>query len=348
MFKDNYPFICDKCGQFLKYLKSGYCQNCGAEAVRKATDIDYENYEKGKSRKTEVDIRKNISKDKGLNEERRKTHLKTFPYICNKCKNFAHVEYKYCQYCGAAAVRKTTDIDYENYEKGKKKKSEVDKIAIISEDKRLIEERRKKLIELSEERKLRSEERSERRKIYLETYPYICDNCKNFAIGEYKYCQFCGVQGKIRLAKISDYDEISQVQLQQKIEEEKLILAKIPSEQKIEEQEPVQIKKPPEKIEPPETTFEQYEKKSEEKLVEQPINQIQPSNQLEIQTQTLKLPPEQIVKSPVTPVKPKKKKEIVQEKITPPKPEISECPFCGIQIEIKDIFCQQCGYILKK
>lgn len=217
-------------------------------------------------------------------------------------------------------MRKATYIDYENYEKGKMRKTEGDKRKIVPKDRRLIEERRK---------------------THLETFPYICDNCKKFTHAEYKYCQYCGVQGKIRVSKNSDYDETYQAQLQQ---------VKKPSEQKIKEKKPVLVKIPPEKTEPSKPVIKQEEKIPIEKIVKPSLSQIKPSKPQHDQTQPIRPPPKQIVKVPVSPVKPKRKKEIVPKKITPPKPKINECPFCGIHIDIKEqeVFCQQCGYILKK
>ena len=48
----------------------------------------------------------------------RKLFKKTYPYICNKCGEFAHTKHDYCDKCGAKdSLRKTEKQDYDNYNK---------------------------------------------------------------------------------------------------------------------------------------------------------------------------------------------------------------------------------------
>lgn len=44
-FKKTYKFICSECGEFA-HTEREYCENCGEQALRKATKDDYEKYEK--------------------------------------------------------------------------------------------------------------------------------------------------------------------------------------------------------------------------------------------------------------------------------------------------------------
>ena len=42
-------------------------------------------------------------------------------------------------------------------------------------------------------------------KLFKRTYPYICSSCKKFTHTETDYCENCGKQGTIVLAKKEDY-----------------------------------------------------------------------------------------------------------------------------------------------
>lgn len=44
-FKKTFILICDECGKFA-HTKMEYCENCGAQAIRKATKEDYKRYER--------------------------------------------------------------------------------------------------------------------------------------------------------------------------------------------------------------------------------------------------------------------------------------------------------------
>ncbi|MBY8989817.1 MAG: hypothetical protein KGD58_03605 [Candidatus Lokiarchaeota archaeon] len=47
-----------------------------------------------------------------------KLFKRTYPYICNKCGEFAHTKQEYCDKCGAAdSLRKAEKVDYKNYNK---------------------------------------------------------------------------------------------------------------------------------------------------------------------------------------------------------------------------------------
>ena len=48
-----------------------------------------------------------------------KLFKKTFPYICNECGEFAHTQHKYCDKCGAEALRKALKEDYEKRQSSK-------------------------------------------------------------------------------------------------------------------------------------------------------------------------------------------------------------------------------------
>ena len=45
-----------------------------------------------------------------------KTFKKTFKFVCDKCRGFAHTETEYCEVCGTKTLRKATKEDYANYE----------------------------------------------------------------------------------------------------------------------------------------------------------------------------------------------------------------------------------------
>ncbi|MFX0006423.1 MAG: hypothetical protein ACFFA7_02255 [Promethearchaeota archaeon] len=44
-----------------------------------------------------------------------KLFKKTFPYICEDCGEFAHTLHKFCDKCGANALRKASNKDYKNH-----------------------------------------------------------------------------------------------------------------------------------------------------------------------------------------------------------------------------------------
>jgi len=47
-----------------------------------------------------------------------KLFKRTYPYICNKCGEFAHTKQEYCDKCGATdSLTKAEKVDYKNYNK---------------------------------------------------------------------------------------------------------------------------------------------------------------------------------------------------------------------------------------
>ncbi|MFW9942209.1 MAG: hypothetical protein ACFFFT_14315 [Candidatus Thorarchaeota archaeon] len=50
-----------------------------------------------------------------------KLFKKTYPFVCDKCGEFAHTKYDFCDKCGAEdTLRKALKEDYINYKKKKK------------------------------------------------------------------------------------------------------------------------------------------------------------------------------------------------------------------------------------
>ncbi|MFX1302615.1 MAG: hypothetical protein ACFFBV_00615 [Promethearchaeota archaeon] len=49
IFKKTFKFICDECGEFT-HTETEYCEKCGVQAIRKATNEDYTRYEMEKMR----------------------------------------------------------------------------------------------------------------------------------------------------------------------------------------------------------------------------------------------------------------------------------------------------------
>ena len=49
-------------------------------------------------------------------KEKKSTFLKTFPYICTKCKTFSNIKREYCENCGEKdSLREALVQDYERY-----------------------------------------------------------------------------------------------------------------------------------------------------------------------------------------------------------------------------------------
>ncbi|MFX1364271.1 MAG: hypothetical protein ACFFCE_03755 [Promethearchaeota archaeon] len=48
-----------------------------------------------------------------------KLFKKTFPFICDKCGEFAHTNHEYCDKCGAEGLRKANKEDYKNQKNSK-------------------------------------------------------------------------------------------------------------------------------------------------------------------------------------------------------------------------------------
>ncbi|MFX0004185.1 MAG: hypothetical protein ACFE9J_11925 [Candidatus Hermodarchaeota archaeon] len=71
VFKKTFKFFCDSCKQFA-HTETQFCEQCGAETLRKATTEDYEKYEKeaiAESKETRKHIKEEHKHDAEIKKE---------------------------------------------------------------------------------------------------------------------------------------------------------------------------------------------------------------------------------------------------------------------------------------
>jgi uncharacterized OB-fold protein len=261
-----------------------------------------------------------VTDEAGLKEKketyskRRKTYLKTFPYFCVQCSNFSYAFQEYCEKCGfKGSIRKATKFDYDIIFKDKQDyKTFLKNIFKNKQEKTEYKPSRKTDIYKYWEKEA-VKKRVKKVSPTKVTSGISCVNCGKPMLPTWSVCAYCGQ--KIALQESSTISEVKPVKsIIPQIEKQPPSSSSLPKAQKEEEWK--------EKIVQPKKLDE--EPKHVEKIHKQPID---------------------VPISP--PIPPTKKVELAPEKTKKIEPQIITCPFCDNQINQKQNYCSQCGYILK-
>ncbi len=269
--------------------------------------------------------------------------LKAQPLVCDRCGMFTDTHRQYCESCGAKySLRKAKKRDFNAYmSKKKTQKGASDFIydSIQRKD--------------QETKSIRLESEIPNLETFLKEHPFICVYCWEFSIKDLGYCEKCGSRHSIRKAKKKFYS-IYQERREKYLKSlsflqkpmSKPVLDVPPSEFVKSQEKSSRLDEWKEKIKDiPKPQTEMIPKSSKIPQPKLPKKIIPESNYID--SEELKPSPsitvkEEEIMKPITEIS--QPDEIIQK----PKEIIQFCRFCGLQLAELEIFCQQCGTIIKK